>query len=415
MLTLRERLKALQQSEDRGSGQATACRLDIARLVPPEESQEVATPFGPCFHRVVRYPLRHRHGHHALEEPLALPPEIAGRLARPRLDSVDLSRAAFLDMETTGLAGGAGTFAFLAGVGHFTGEGEEFVLHQFFLRDCAGEPAFLWAVGEVLAPLPYLITFNGRRFDWPLLEARFTVARLRATLPRPAHLDLLYPSWALWKRRLGSCRLSRLEEQVLGVGREEDVPGWLIPQLYFTYLRSEDAGPLAPVLHHNLLDILSLVTLTAAVGSRLHAPEGAWAAGGAWPAADLLAVGHFYERQGEARTAFRCYREASGDPVCGREALFRLGALAKRCREHRLAEEVWTRLAEEFASLEALVELAKLYEHRYGDPARAQKLTERAIEAAQARAERFGRPAADTLSALSRRRERLAGKLAKRA
>ncbi|MDI6871087.1 MAG: ribonuclease H-like domain-containing protein [Bacillota bacterium] len=423
MLTLRERLQALKdiqalKPESRPTADESpavpprcAQRVDIATVVPRQEAGELETPFGPCFHRVVRYPLAYRRGCHALGEALALPPEVGGRLARPRLAGADLAQAAFLDTETTGLAGGTGTFVFLVGLGHFAGEGEaqEFVLHQFFLRDYSAEPAFLWAVGQELAPFPYLVTFNGRRFDWPLLEARFTVARLRSSLPSPAHLDLLYPSWTLWKRRLGTCRLSHLEEAVLGAPREEDVPGWLIPRLYFAYLRSGDAGPLAPVLRHNLLDILSLVSLTAAVGSRLHAPEGRL------PAGDLVAVGHFYERQGEAGVAARCYQEASRDGSCCREALWRLGMLAKRHKEYRLAEEAWTRLAEEFGSIEALVELAKLYEHRYGDPARASEVTELAMRVARCRAERFCQRETEALSALTLRRERLARKLAKKA
>lgn len=426
MLTLRERLEALKALQSLSpaatppgttpQGPAAAgesrpvvrkSRVDIAAVIPADEGEERETPLGPVFHRLVRYPLTHRRGRHALAEALALPAEVSGRLARPRVRAADLRQAAFLDTETTGLAGGTGTYAFLVGFGHFAEEeGQtEFRLHQFFLRDYAAEPALLWAVGEALQPFPYLVTFNGRRFDWPLLETRFTVARLRESLPSPAHLDLLYPSWALWKRRLGSCRLARLEEAVLGTEREDDVPGWLIPQLYFDYLRSGDARPLALVLHHNLLDLLSLVSLAVAVGSRLHAPEGQVAA------ADLLAVGCFWEREGEAGTAVRCYREATGDGSCCREALQRLGTLAKRQGEYQLAEEAWQRLAREFDSVEALVELAKLYEHQYRDPDRARQVTDEAMDLVRQRAQRYTHLGAEALAALLHRRERLQRKL----
>lgn len=412
MLTLKERLQALKESHALSPAAVPGGRrprVDIAAVIPAGEGEELETPLGPCFHRLVRYPVAHRRGQHALAEALSLPPEVGGLLARPRQDGVDLRQAVFLDTETTGLAGGTGTFVFLVGLGHFTGEegAAEFHLHQFFLRDYSGEPGFLWAVGETLAPFPYLVTFNGRRFDWPLLETRFTVSRLRSALGRPVHLDLLYPSWTLWKRRLGSCRLARLEEAVLAAGREDDVPGWLIPELYFTYLRSGDASPLGRVLHHNLLDILSLVSLTAAVGYRLQAPAEAL------PAADLLAVGHFYEREGKAEAAVRCYQGACQDGACGREALRRLGALAKRQGESGVAEEVWVRLAREHGSLEALVELAKLYEHRYADPARAHEVTAEAIEVARRRQERSCQREAETLSNLIHRQERLLRKLAK--
>lgn len=447
MLTLRDRLQALKESrllaaagteaaakEVAGAAEPPGAaperpdqgRRDIAAVIPPGEGEELETPYGPCFHRVVRYPLAYRRGCHTLAEALALPPEIGGRLARPRLAEVDWRQAVFLDTETTGLAGGTGTFAFLVGAGCFAGG--EFVLHQFFLRDYGDEPALLWALGRLLSDFPVLVTFNGRRFDWPLLEARFTVTRLRPALPRLAHLDLLYAAWTLWKRRLGSCRLSRLEEAVLGVGREGDVPGWLIPQLYFTYLRSGDAGPLAPVLHHNLLDILSLVSLAAAVGKRLSAPVEYGApphiAAPGLAAEDLLAVGRFYEREGETETALRCYRHAGGlgeatplsgaERSCRRDALTCLGALAKRQGRWPLAEEAWWQLAEEFRSAEALIELAKLYEHRYRDVVRAREVTDRAVELIRLRQQLSYHCETGTLSELVRRRERLTEKLAKR-
>jgi tetratricopeptide (TPR) repeat protein len=330
---------------------------------------------------------------------------VGGRLARPRLPGVDFRQAVFLDTETTGLSGGTGTYAFLVGFGHFAGE--EFLLHQYFLRHYGEEPAVLWAVGEALKPFPYLVTFNGRRFDWPLLETRFTCTRLRSCLPSFAHVDLLYPSWTLWRQRLGSCRLGNLEGAVLAAPRHGDVPGELIPGLYFTYLRTGDARPLVPVLEHNLLDLLSLVSLTAAIGHRLAYPGG-WA-----DREDLLAVGRFYEREGEETVAACCYREAATGGGGRREALHRLAALAKRQGDYQTAEGSLLSLADEYESLEALIELAKLYEHRLASLDRARDYTERALALVRRRAGGYGRQGAGILADLGHRRERLLRKLSR--
>ncbi|MGE5506897.1 MAG: ribonuclease H-like domain-containing protein [Chitinophagales bacterium] len=431
MLSLKERLAALKESralgsdlpaaepaaggspprpvvQSRGEPAAAASspvagpRFDLADLVPGEE---VETPFGRCFHRVIRFPVEHCQGCHALADALSVPPEVGGRLARPRLPGLDFRRAIFLDTETTGLSGGTGTYVFLVGFGHFSGE--EFLLHQYFLRHHGEETALLWAVGEALRPFPYLVTFNGRRFDWPLLETRFTCARLRSHLPAVAHVDLLYPSWNLWRQRLGSCRLGNLEGAILAAPRHDDVPGELIPGLYFNYLRTGDARPLVPVLEHNLLDLLSLVSLTAAVGHRLAYP------GSRAAPEDLLAVGRFYEREGEEAVAACCYREAAAGGAGCREALYRLAAIAKRQGDYRAAEESLLRLADEYESLEALVELAKLYEHRFASLDRARECTERALALVRRRAQLYGRQASAALAELRHRHERLLRKLAK--
>ena len=158
-------------------------------------------------------------------------------------------RWAFLDTETTGLAGGTGTYAFLIGVGRICDDG--FRVRQFFLREYGEERSALWALREHLEQFDVLITYNGKSYDQPLLETRYQMTRQKPPFARMAHLDLLFGARRLWKLRLENCRLVQLEQQILGMFREGDLAGELIPYVYFEYLRSQDATRLVPIFHHN--------------------------------------------------------------------------------------------------------------------------------------------------------------------
>ena len=153
---------------------------------------------------------------------------------------------AFLDTETTGLAGGTGTYAFLVGVGSIEASG--FRLRQFFMRDYGEEASLLSRLDEYLAPFDVLITYNGKAYDQPLLETRFRMVRARHPFERMEHLDLLFGARRLWKLRLESCRLVDLENRILGVERQGDLPGEMIPYIYFDFLRTQQAFRLVPIL-----------------------------------------------------------------------------------------------------------------------------------------------------------------------
>ena len=170
----------------------------------------------------------------------------------------DPRRILYLDTETTGL-GGSGTVAFLVGMGYLTDEG--FEVHQFLMRDYPEEPYLLKHVAAGLGRFDVLCTFNGTTFDVPLLESRFLMNRMdRSCLDMP-HLDLLHMCRRLWKLRLGRCNLGRLEEVILGMPREEDIPGSEVPQRYFTYLKTGQMSLLDDILKHNAQDIVSLCVL----------------------------------------------------------------------------------------------------------------------------------------------------------
>ena len=174
----------------------------------------------------------------------------------PGITLPEPARLVYLDTETTGLAGGTGTCAFLIGVGII--EDRQFTVRQFFLRDYPEEKAALAALEEMLGECEGVVTFNGKAFDVPLLETRYALARMKSPFGKLVHLDLLHPARQLWKMRLESCKLTHLEEEILGIHREGDVDGSEIPGIYFDYLRTGDARGLQPVFYHNALDIVTL-------------------------------------------------------------------------------------------------------------------------------------------------------------
>src|SRR5208282_4469171 len=235
----------------------------------------------------------------------------------------------FLDTETTGLAGGTGTYPFLVGIAWWDAGGLQ--VEQLFLRDFSEEHSLLHELAARLAERPVLVTFNGKSFDWPLLENRFTMTRSISTPQLAAHIDLLHPARALWKLRLGSVRLVELERHVLdaprlGWRREDDVASAMIPQYYFDYLRGGSADPLIGVLRHNQMDLRGLAALFAKINTLLASPdtdrEGI-------DSLDLFGLSHFFGRRGDSDRAHVACSQALD---LGLPAEFR-----PRCRSRALA------------------------------------------------------------------------------
>ncbi|MGD8624942.1 MAG: ribonuclease H-like domain-containing protein [Anaerolineae bacterium] len=381
----------------------------IEQLLPGET---VDTEHGPFFLYRETYRLDHHHGQGPLSALLAHHPRGPALLARDeRLAAVDLERIAFVDTETTGLAGGTGTYAFLVGVGAF--EGDDFVLRQYFMRDYGEEPAQLLALGELLDGMEAVVTFNGKSFDLPLLETRFIMSRQPPRLVGAPHLDLLPAARRLWKYRLDSCALSSLEEQVLGVRREGiDVPGWLIPGLYADYARSGDAGDMPRIFYHNAQDILSLVVLAARLCQLLEVSLAP--ADDDLPGEDLYGLGRLLHDLGQVERAEAAYARAAETcrrPAVQEMAMRDLAYHLKRQERRTEALAWWQRLAAERGAIYACEELAKHYEWQETDLAQALAWTEQAIElAGQAPASARRRQILDDLAHRQARLERkLAG------
>jgi hypothetical protein len=354
----------------------------IEDLLPGEV---VDTEHGPFFLYRESFPLDHRHGDHALVDLSCHPPEIPARLARDeRLAGVGLRRVAFVDTETTGLAGGTGTYVFLVGVGVF--EEDCFTVHQFFMRDFDEEPAQLQALGALLDGYEAVVSFNGKAFDLPLLETRFVMTRQPPRLIGAPHLDLLSTSRSFWKHRLASCALSSLEAEVLGVRRTQaDVPGWLIPSLYVEYTRSGDAREMPRIFYHNTQDILSLVTLAARQCDLLSVPL-PLPLGWEVPGEDLYGLGRFLHGLGDAERALAAFEQAarsSGSPEVREGAMRELAYLLKRQERRRDARAWWQELAETAGAVYACEELAKHHEWHEQDLPQAIAWTERGMVLAE--------------------------------
>ena len=282
-----------------------------------------------------------------LLDPTLAPPDSAG--AR--------ERTLFVDLETTGLSGGAGTVAFLVGCGWF--DLGAFQVRQFLLTSYAHERALLDAVASCFDAASLLVTYNGKTFDVPVMETRWMFHRMRMPLEEVRHFDMLHPARRLWRARSdsaglrdapqamanddGGCRLGTLERVLCDVARVGDVPGLEIPGRYFRFLRSGDARPLEPVLEHNRLDLISLAAVAAHAVQLVETGHE-----GCRDAAEALALGRVYERAGCVDRALAAYRSAAGESAAHvdvtAEALYRLGVRFRRDRRFAEAADCWRRL-----------------------------------------------------------------------
>ncbi len=375
----RTRLKLerlLRVTRPEGSEWATADPVPIERALPGEV---VDTPAGPAFRIVRSYAPDTPWGRVRLGDYLGLDRTALARLGGdPRLSGLAPESLRFIDTETTGLAGGTGTYAFLIGVGEW--KDDSVTVTQYLLRDFDEEPAVLSAFAGHLEPPAGLVTFNGKSFDLPLLETRRVMNRADGAWLDLPHFDLLHPSRRIWKLRLVQCALARLEAGVLGVERENDIDGAQIPQVYFDYLRSGDARELARVVEHNRFDILSMFALLAHAVTLYHdAPDDL-------PAPDLFSLGRLHHGHGDRETGREIMSRAvdSGmEENQEAQALWHMAKAHRMAGEHDRAAEVWRRLVDLMPEdPSACVELAKHHEHRTGDLEQALEWVQRAKRAA---------------------------------
>ncbi len=333
---------------------------------------------GSYFHIPTNYEVDYRHGGRTLDD--WLQQDLAGAalfVGDERLGRVDPRRCLFLDTETTGL--GSASVAFLVGVGFFTDNG--FEVAQFFLRNPAEEPAMLLALQRLMQDFDALVTFNGRSFDVPLLESRYTMNRQRLSFANWANPDLLFPARKLWKRRLESCRLSNLEIEVLGVERTgEDVPGMMIPHLYYEYVQTNNAREMQRVVYHNLIDILSMVTLGAQLCETFVKPN-------ALPGQDWLSLARWYDKLGRNADADNAYCTALRTARLDSETLSVIQEYTVFLKKQDRAAEA-VPLWQDWAALQPRspdprLELSKYYEWVSKDAAQAVHWAQAALDAVQ--------------------------------
>ena len=323
-------------------------------------------------------------------KPVARPGGVMHRLSRVPLDEAiydlspvglrrmgwtggpfDVKKCLFMDTETTGLSGGAGTVAFLVGAGYVDGDG--FVIEQFLMREYADEPELIDQLAGLMQQFEHVCTFNGRKFDMPLLEARFIMCRMRDRWREMENLDLLHPARRAWKLRIGSCRLSRIETEILGMPRHDDLPGSEVPGRYFEFLKTGDEGLLEDIIDHNRQDIATLATLLIKLCAINAAPEKLT------DQRDLFSMGKSLERQGEWKPARELYRitalprprgtlaALTGERIAGM-ANWRQYHILRRSGDYDGAIQVLKQMLQRRQMPgQVCVALSKLYEHKLKD------------------------------------------------
>ena len=384
-------------------GRRYEARLDLDRVADLLGGRVLTTSFGPCLAVERRYEADRWHGDVQVGD-CELTDVQSLKLLDGTLDEgLALERrTVFIDLETTGLSGGAGTVAFLIGCGYF--DLGAFQVRQFLLTSHSAERALLDAAAELFGEADLIVTYNGKTFDVPVMESRWAFHRMRPPLDDTPHFDMLHPARRLWRTRStlpddGGCRLTTLERVLLNLRRVGDVDGFEIPGRFFQFLRTADPRPLEPVLEHNRLDLVSLAAVTSRALRLASAGEA-----GCRDGIEALALGRVLERAGALDRAEACYRRARESQCLETrtEALYRLGV---RCRREARFEEAacWWRelvIAADVPSrrrdriLDTLREfaieaLAIHQEHRVRDLGAARELARFALEehGASARAE----------------------------
>jgi uncharacterized protein YprB with RNaseH-like and TPR domain len=350
--------------------QTTPRKLDVASVRGALPGTRRETEHGEL-HLIDEYlEPRHHHGRTPIAGALEVCTERLAQLALdPALESVDLRRALFFDTETTGLAGGTGTVPFLIGIAWF--EDESMRIQQLFLPEMGREAPMLHWLRQRVEQSSCVVSFNGKAFDWPLLRTRFVMNRVPAPA-LPPHLDLLHCARRVLRARLRSVRLVELERKVLGMYREDDISGALIPQLYFDYLDGGEVEPMAKVIEHNANDLIALAALVVKLVGHFHEVHG-----GDDPR-DHLAYAKVAERTGDsarARSFATAAARGGGQSACTVEACLLNARMARRSGEVDDEEQALL-AALDAANTDALraavqLALAKFYEHRRKDLSRA--------------------------------------------
>ena len=320
------------------------------------------------------YPLDYQHGIISLDTEVET--GTINRAARINTERPALEKLLFIDTETSGLSGGAGTFAFLVGYGRFTKEG--FLLSQVIMRDPVEEPAMLLHLMNQIGREYIFVSFNGKSFDIPLLQNRLVMNRLPMKLREIQHLDLLHISRKLWRRSLDSCALKDLESSILKFERtSEDVPGWMIPDIYFAFLRTGDPSGLKEVVYHNAQDIVSLAALFIHITTLLEKNVAIETV----PVDDLIAISRIYWDLGSYETSASILQSTLLHAVDAKQQISvnsLLGKYYKKIGDLQRSQNYW-KFAAENGDISAGIELAMYYEHTKKDPSMALEWCEKAL------------------------------------
>jgi uncharacterized protein YprB with RNaseH-like and TPR domain len=293
--------------------------------------------------------------------------------------SWNLKQALFIDTETTGLAGGAGTYAFLIGTGHL--ELDHIVVRQYLLPDFSHEWLMLKHIEQALQSFQFTVSFNGKSFDIPLLKNRYILNRMISVLEEIPHLDLLHAARRIWKIRLPACDLQSLEQHILGKNRVGDIPGEMIPHIYFEFIRKRDALLLRDVLEHNYHDIVNMILLTLKISAICETPLRHLQ-----HREDLYSLARYFYQTKRYRETTALLEEAVAGVSPSRDhfindAVFLLAMSYKKLGDSKAAKQHLSGLLNRQVLHPSVIEeLAKFYEHEDKDYACAGEVVAKGLQ-----------------------------------
>lgn len=346
------------------------------RLPEPEKPTNIAKNNQAVLERSYTYPLGTEFGKIRLKDWQKVSSNFLAILSGDsNFSAVDPQKLLFFDVETTGLSGGTGTIPFMLGFGYI--QGEDFLVRVFILNDLYRESEFLEKIDSFLAEQAFsaTVTYNGKSFDFPLMETRYILNRQRFSLLSNPHLDFLYPARVIWKHTQDSRKLGILGENLLGISRDEDILSSQIPQIYFNYLRTQSLNLLEKVAEHNSLDIVGLACL-ALLGVKYLMDVSSTIESG-----EILGTGVLQEKFGnldEAEERYRLVQKISNRDDLKALAIKKLSLLKKRKKIYGEAMELWKEL-EPFKEHLAFRELSVHYEHREKEYSKALEYVEKAL------------------------------------
>lgn len=362
----------------------------------------INTPFGDIFRAEFQYPLAESYGNLELGTIFNVPGDDYEAVFQiPKLATP--AELLFIDTETTGLTGGTGTLAFMVGLGWI--DGEVFSVHQYFITQLSHEEGMLELIHKFAQNFRGLVSYNGKSFDIPLLNSRFVLNRLPPLPEDMPHIDLLHPTRTIWRYSMDNCKLKTLESDLLGLEREGDIPGEMIPDVYFDYLRNRKIERIERIFYHNRFDIVTMLASLILIFRAHHnlTPEEN-------PLTDF-AKGKLFTRRKDSERSMLHFKNVLQSDISGprrQRTYLELARLYKQSATPSEAVALWQKaLNPDFPFvLEPFVELAKYYEHKMKDYSAALKVVERALQALPIHRERDRRN-------LEKRRQRLYQKATK--
>ncbi|MFO7889006.1 MAG: ribonuclease H-like domain-containing protein [bacterium] len=350
-------------------------KANLVKWIPGDEIQN---DFGTCFKYLTTYSRDQLNGKNLLNELEKLENKGFALAAKDKnLLDFNPRKTLFVDTETTGLAGGTGTVPFLIGIGYFSDQG--FCIDQYMMRDYHEEAALLHALESRFQEAEFIVSYNGKSYDLNILSTRLILNRIDSYLNDLHHFDLLHTVRRIWGARLRDCSLTNIEQKILKFFRDDDIPGYLIPHVYFDYINSGNGQKMIQVFEHNRLDILTLAVLTART-AKIHLDPEQFLK----HPRDFFSIAKSLESIGEFRKASLCYKKALQHQLMHsdkEQILYRLGYLFKRSRNWSQANKTWEYIIKHYThSLTAYEELAKYYEHKTRNYKKASDFVHKALK-----------------------------------